>query len=108
MTLSKAGVYQLISELCSTVSWQVWNEQGVARYVSPLWKPHVRLEEKAEEQNKFITCKAQEYCDKLTKESLVGKMISTYALLYELQNVIGGGRYFPLWEETQRWLQEEG
>ena len=106
MTLNKAGVFQLISELCSTVSWQVWNEQGPARYVSPLWKPHVRLEEAAEERNKFITCRAQEYRDKLTEES--DRITSTHALLYELQNIIGSGRYISLWEETQQWLQEEG
>ncbi|XP_065912106.1 gamma-tubulin complex component 6-like isoform X2 [Dysidea avara] len=105
MTLNKAGVFQLISELCSTVSWQVWNEQGPARYVSPLWKPHVRLEEAAEERNKFITCRAQEYRDKLTEES--DRITSTHALLYELQNIIGSGRYISLWEETQQWLQEE-
>jgi len=106
MTLSKADVRHLISELCSIVSWQVWNEQGAARYVSPLWKPHIRLEETAEERNKFITCRAHKYCDKLTEKS--DKITSMHALFYEVQNVIGSGRYTPLWEETQQWLQEEG
>lgn len=106
MTANEAGVFQLISELCSTVSWQVWNEQGTARYVSPLWKPHVRLEQAAEERNKFVLCRAQEYCDRLTEEN--DSITSKHALLYELQNVISSGRCSAFWEDVQQWLEDEG